>query len=74
MPDTNRELVTALAKLWERYPHWRFGQLVSNVAAWSGEDKPGEVGEATDQAMLNAARAHLALLDSRPGEPRRTAV
>jgi hypothetical protein len=36
MNDHERnELFEALAELARRYPHWRIGQLVANVAGWA---------------------------------------
>ena len=67
MADQLQELVATLIKLKERYPHWRFGQLVCNVAAWSGETAPGEIWDVSDEAMLTAAKAHLSQNESRPG-------
>src|SRR5947209_1546716 len=48
-------LLQALAALWDRYPHWRFGQLVSNVAGWADTD-PWEI---EDEQLLAAANGHL---------------
>lgn len=30
----NAELIAALSELRQRYPQWRFGQLIVNVAGW----------------------------------------
>jgi hypothetical protein len=49
------ELFTALAELARRYPHWRVGQLVGNVAGWAD----AEVWDAENGQLLAAARAHL---------------
>ena len=36
MTDTEKtELFAALAALTDLYPHWRVGQLISNVAGWA---------------------------------------
>ena len=36
MSETDRaEAFAALAELARRYPHWRIGQLVTNVAGWA---------------------------------------
>jgi hypothetical protein len=32
------ELLETLAELQQRYPHWRFGQLLANVAGWADRD------------------------------------
>jgi hypothetical protein len=73
MPQDTRQLLEVLERLQSHYPHWRFGQLVSNVAAWAGEDRPGEVAQVTDEELLRAARAHLARLGNQGG-PQRAAV
>ena len=63
MPNETQDLVAAFAKLTERYPQWRFGQLVCNVAAWAGEPAPHEVENVSEEAMLKAAQSHLARLE-----------
>lgn len=69
--STSRSLTEALLKLQELYPHWRYGQLVANVAAWAGEDGPAEVGDVDDEQLLRAAQRHLELKASaRSGERR----
>jgi hypothetical protein len=52
---TRAEAFEALAELARRYPHWRIGQLVANVAGWAD----AEVWDAEDSQLLAAARAHL---------------
>ena len=49
------ELLTALAELSRRYPDWRLGQLVANVAGWTDHD----IWDVEDQMLLEACRAHL---------------
>lgn len=49
------ELLNALAQLCERYPHWRLGQLVANVAGWADQ----EIWDVEDEQLLEAARLHL---------------
>jgi hypothetical protein len=51
------ELFAALAELARRYPQWRVGQLVANLAGWSD----AEVWDAEDSQLLAAARAHLGM-------------
>lgn len=57
--DPRADLFAALAELARRYPDWRFGQLVSNVADWSGQT----AWDAEDAELLAAARRHLAQFD-----------
>ena len=52
---TRAELLAALAELSDRYPDWRLGQLVANVAGWADRD----IWDAEDTALLAAARDHL---------------
>ena len=49
------DLLLALEQLCEKYPHWRFGQLVANVAGWADQ----EVWDVEDHQLLAAARLHL---------------
>jgi hypothetical protein len=45
------ELLSALAELCQRYPHWRFGQLLANVAGWTDR----EIWDVEDEQLLEAA-------------------
>ncbi len=57
MTDPERgELFKLLSELARRYPQWRVGQLVANVAGWADVD----VWDAEDEQLLAAVRAHLA--------------
>jgi hypothetical protein len=48
-------LLATIAELFRRYPDWRFGQLVANVAGWADQ----EIWDIEDDQLLAAARAHL---------------
>jgi len=62
MTDVNRgEVLTALGELTRRYPHWRLGQLVANVAGWADAD----VWDVEDGQLLAAAQEHLKLTAGR---------
>jgi hypothetical protein len=41
--------------LCRRYPEWRFGQLVANVAGWADQ----EIWDVEDERLLEAALLHL---------------
>jgi len=56
-----QDLIDAIAALCERYPHWRFGQIVTNLAGWAD----AETWDAEDGQLLAAAVAHLDQLPSR---------
>lgn len=53
--ESREKLIRLISELCERYPHWRFGQLVSNVAGWADE----EVWDVEDEELIAAASAHL---------------
>jgi hypothetical protein len=56
MTDADRSAVfAALAELARRYPHWRVGQLVANVAGWAD----AEVWDVEDEQLVAAIRSHL---------------
>ncbi|MEX0718717.1 MAG: hypothetical protein WD066_19135 [Planctomycetaceae bacterium] len=55
MTSRHAALLNAIAELGERYPDWRFGQLVANVADWADT----ELWDIDDERLLDAARAHL---------------
>ena len=51
----NIELLEAIAALSQRYPNWRLGQLVANIAGSADQ----EVWDIEDGQLLKAARRHL---------------
>jgi hypothetical protein len=55
MTQERTALLQAIAELCERYPNWRLGQLVANVAGWADVD----VWDVEDEQLLAAARVHL---------------
>ena len=62
-------MTSAFLKLQKHSPHWRFGQLIANVAAWAGKDKPGDVWEVSNKDLLQAATTHLKQLNSQAQRP-----
>ncbi len=60
------ELFAVLDELAHRYPDWRLGQLVANVAGWADQD----VWDVEDERLLEAAKLHLAELATRSAEVR----
>ncbi len=54
---TRTDLLDALAELGNRYPDWRLGQLISNLAGWADQD----MWDADDEQLLAAAKEHLRL-------------
>lgn len=49
------DLLAAITELCRRYPNWRFGQLVANVAGRADQ----EFWDVEDEQLLEAARLHL---------------
>ena len=49
------DLLATIAELCRRYPDWRFGQLVANVAGWADR----EIWDIDDEQLLAATHAHL---------------
>lgn len=48
-------LLAALTELSQRYPDWRFGQLLANVAGWADR----EIWDVEDDELLSAVQLHL---------------
>jgi hypothetical protein len=55
------ELLQAVAELGRRYPDWRLGQLLANIAGWADVD----VWDVEDEPLLQAIRLHLEQVDQR---------
>lgn len=53
--DPRPDLLAAIEELSRRYPNWRLGQLIANVADWADQ----EVWDVEDEQLLEAARCHL---------------
>jgi hypothetical protein len=53
--ERRAELLAAIAELSRRYPNWRVGQLVANVAGWADQ----EIWDIEDEQLLAAAQLHL---------------
>jgi hypothetical protein len=56
------EFLATIAQLCERYPNWRFGQLIANVAGWADQ----EIWDVEDEQLLEAARQHLEEVEPSP--------
>jgi hypothetical protein len=53
--EKNANLLKAIAELQRRYPDWRLGQLIVNVAGWADQ----EIWDVEDDHLLAAAELHL---------------
>lgn len=49
------DLLAAVDELSQRYPDWRLGQLIANVAGWADQ----EVWDVEDEQLLAVAQSHL---------------
>lgn len=63
-PLLRAKLIEALEEIGQRFPSWRFGQLIDNVAGWA--DVP--TWDIEDQQLLDAARSYLEQLNRVPHE------
>jgi len=58
--ERRADLLEAIGELGRRYPDWRLGQLVANIAGWADQ----EIWDAEDEQLLAAAQSHLQQLAS----------
>jgi hypothetical protein len=63
-----RELLQRLVELSSLYPEMRFGQLICFACLIAGEDAPGLVREAEDEAVLEAVKRHITQRTRQLGE------
>jgi hypothetical protein len=62
MTPAREKILLLLAQMSERYPEWRLGQMVANVASWARQPtEPYDTGiwEVEDEEMLAALERHL---------------
>lgn len=57
--STDEELLEVLTEMRKRYPGWRIGQLVANVALWARGATVESVWDVTDEEFIAAAKRHL---------------
>jgi hypothetical protein len=63
MTAVREKVLRLLAQMSERYPEWRLGQLVANVAAWARQPtEPHDTGlwDVEDDELLATLERHLA--------------
>ena len=53
--ERRADLLEAIAELCRRYPHWRLGQLIANIAGWADQ----EIWDVEDEQLFAAAQLHL---------------
>lgn len=67
MTATRNDILKALEKLSERYPAWRFGQMVANVSYMARGATVEAIWDVEDQEFLNAINEHLNKVQSKDG-------
>jgi hypothetical protein len=63
MTAVREKVLRLLAQMSERYPEWRLGQLVANVAGWARQPtEPHDTGiwDVEDNELVAALERHLA--------------
>ena len=53
------EVLSAIEKMMDRYPDWRIGQLVSNVATWSRGPQAESIWDMENEEFVAAVDEHL---------------
>lgn len=59
MTPTRKEILCALEEMSERYPDWRFGQLVANISYWAKEPTTEAIWDVEDEEFLQGIKTHL---------------
>lgn len=59
MNPTLEQIFDAIREMRARYPGWRFGKIVCNVAMWARGPVPEAVWDVEDEEFVAAAREHL---------------
>ena len=66
--EQRADLMEAIGELQRRYPDWRLGQLIANVAGWADQ----EIWDVEDEQLRAAAQSHLQQLGACQVESCRT--
>ena len=67
MTNTRNEILDKLAKMSDRYPDWRFGQMVANISHMAKGPKAESIWDVSDEEFLNAMAKHLGTRSQDPG-------
>jgi hypothetical protein len=59
MKISDDELLEVLREFRQVYPHWRFGQMVCNIAQWARGPVVSAVYDVEDDEFVKTAREHL---------------
>ena len=58
--EQRRQLLETLLELSERFPDWRLGQMITNLATHARGPEVESIWDAEDEELLDAAREYLA--------------
>jgi hypothetical protein len=67
MTTVRKEILALLEEMSQRYPEWRFGQLIANVVMWARQPTDRQdlgIWDAEDDEILAALKRHLAKRES----------
>ena len=53
------ELLQAFAEMGERYPDWRFGQMIANASYWAEGAHASAIWDVEDLKLLETVKNHL---------------
>ena len=59
MTPIRKQILHALEEMSDRYPEWRFGQMVANISHWAKEPTVEAIWDVEDEEFLNGIRSHL---------------
>jgi hypothetical protein len=57
--NKREETIKKVMELWDKYPDWRLGQLLCNVATWSRGPDKSTVWDVTNNEIIDAINSHL---------------
>src|SRR5947209_1205999 len=63
MTEDRKLLLDTLIEICERYPHWRFGQIIVNLVQWArnpptGDDVATAIYDIEDEELTASIRGH----------------
>ena len=59
MTKTREEIIKALKEMSDRYPEWRFGQMVANISFWAKGPTNQAIWDVDDNEFLETLNKHL---------------
>lgn len=59
MQISDDELFGALREMRQKYPDWRLGQMIANLATWTEGAHHDQIWDIEDSELVETARRHL---------------